>query len=474
LDQPASALASDAAQSELLTGGSPIRVRIDVVLEASHATRKYLQYALSKDLTSRFAAALGPASEIEVRLVRSFPLAVGSRVVGIRPESPAALNAADQDKVLHLRIRETYSEFEILAQDYDVSTRYMCPPAQREVRQPARVLDTALEALHAAFSPIAEFEQLPDDPDHVQLRLKLRPAATEGAAELWLRKGDILIPILRRDAPQGESGLPETQVVPWTVLVAESESSDREADKEGRYMSEALARVESSSRRPLGTRRRGRIEQLAVVVRPSPRPVTLRLVTQVEPPQPLSGCHAYFDVAGDDAKESLLVGVSDQSGTIEVPATDERVQVVWIKSGKLLLAKLPVVSGLEDAIEVPLAEDPARIRAEADLEALRTELVDLVARRSILLARGHAAVTAGEIPLARSLADELDKLSTRAQFNLRIDSVAQSARSPDRLAQARIDRLIEETRSVLGRYLDPREIGALRNEIIGATKQPGG
>jgi hypothetical protein len=143
--------------------------------------------------------------------------------------------------------------------------------------------------------------------------------------------------------------------------------------------------------------------------------------------------------------------------------------MLWIKSGELLLAKVPVVWGLADTVEIPLPEDPARIRAAADLQALRTDLVDLVARRNILLARGRAAVADGDLPLSRSLADELDKLPTRSQFNQRINMVAQVAKSRSPVAQSRIDMLVEETRSVLGQYLDPRELSGLRTAINSAA-----
>jgi hypothetical protein len=444
-------------------------VRIDVVLDASYSTRQYLERVVTRDLPRRFAAMLGPAAQVTVLQERAFPLARDRAAVGIQPDSPAARAAAGFDKVLHLSIREQSAAMEIVAQDYDVATRFLSPPVRAAVRQPARVLHAALDLLGRAFAATAEFEQVPDDPARVLLRERLRLATAPAAWAQQPQEGDVFVPILRWDGAGSEATLPEAQVVPWTWLVVEEVDEKRQDGK-------AVCRVVSGSRRPLGVRRRGRIEQLAVAVRPSSSPVTLRLVTQAEPRQPLPGCKVFLwrsDLGG--AAESELLGISDQSGRIDIPAMDQPVTLVWVQSGKLLLAKLPIVGGFQSGVvEVPLAEDPARIRAEADLDALRTQLVDLVARRNILLARGRAAVAAGDLTLARSLADELDLLPTRAQFNQRVDTVVGAAKSSDRLAQARIDRLVEETRSVLGQYLDPNEIGALRNEIIQASRQAGG
>lgn len=456
--------AGRAASAELSTETVPFRVRLEVRVEAKHGMRQYLERAVARELPNRLEAAIGPLSRVDLALVPSFPLLDASHGVGPQPASTAGEQVVQYDKVLHVNVKESYESFRVFAQDYDVRARYLCPPVRREGRQRAHVVDVAIDALLQGFSPVAEFQQIPEDSEHVLIKERRVPPATGAAHALRLSEGDVLIPVLRREAPAGQAPLVETQVVPWTVLVVE-ELED----------AERRCRVVGSSRHPLGVRRRGRIEQLAVAVRPTPAPVTLHLVTQVEPRRPLPGCGVFIRNVGDAKSEpTTRVGVTDQAGRIEIPPGEGPLQVAWIKSGGLLLGKLPLVFGLHDSIDVPLAEDPARIQAEADLTAVRTELVDLVARRNILLARSRAALKGGDLALARRLADQLDKLPTRAQFNQRIDSVVRTTRSQDRLTQSRIERLVEETRSVLGQYLDPRQVGELRNQIIEAADRHGG
>jgi hypothetical protein len=459
---------------EIPHGEAPYQIRVEVAIEAAHAMREHLQRRIAGELPRRLESALGGAGNVRTQLefVRSFPAA--QRSSRIDAAARDAASAADVEKILHLFIRETPSGFGFVAQDFDVTTGYACPLVRREARQPTRIVDAGLEALLAAYSPAAEFQQIPDDADHVLVRQRLPAASPEAAPAARLHEGDVLVPILRRSLPDDDDTSSETQVVPWTFLVVErAVDSDGQGDRPDRSGAEQLllCRVESHSRRALGVRRRGRIVQLAVVVRPEPAPVTLKLVTQSEPHEPLAGCSIHLrESHADDVASATVVGVSDLDGQVELPPTSNPVQTLWIKSGELLLAKLPVVWGLDDVVEVPLSEDPARIRAAADLQALRTDLVDLVARRNLLLARGRASVADGDLTLARSLANELDKLPTRAQFNQRIDSVANVAKAPDKLAQARIDMLVDETRSVLGQYLDPREISDLHSQIAKAAK----
>lgn len=466
------------ADAETAQRGTKARVLVEVVVEATHSMREFLRRSIARELPRRLKSSLGaPAhAEIELEVVRSFPLLEDSPGVGIQAASSAAEAVAGYEKVLHLSIRQSPWSFEISAHDYDVPTRYLCPPARRKVRQPSRVVEGGLETLLAAYSPAAEFQQLTDDPDHVLVRERLSLTTSRTASASRLREGDILVPVLRRGEPRGESALPYTEVIPWTYLVVEhvpvaDEGEDAQPTDAPEEERRVLCRVESHSRRALGVRRRGRIEQLAVTVRPQAAPLTLKLLTQSKPHRPLAGCEIFLrESKPNDVFEADAVGVSDLAGEATLAATRNPIQVLWIKSGELLLAKVPVVWGLADTIDIPLPEDPARIRAAADLRALRTDLVDLVARRNILLARARAAVADRDVALAGSLADELDKLPTRAQFNQRINMVAQVAKSPDRLAQARIDMLVEETRSVLGQFLDPRELSSLRSAINNAAK----
>ena len=123
-------------------------------------------------------------------------------------------------------------------------------------------------------------------------------------------------------------------------------------------------------------------------------------------------------------------------------------------------------------MEIPIADDTARLRAQAELSALRELLIDVVARRNILMARVRDRVDAGEIDEARQMLEELDDLPGRAQFGQMLSSAERKPinTSKDARVQARIEKMFAETRKLLGRFLDIRQINDLRTEVNTAAR----
>jgi hypothetical protein len=123
-------------------------------------------------------------------------------------------------------------------------------------------------------------------------------------------------------------------------------------------------------------------------------------------------------------------------------------------------------------LEVPIADDTARLRAQAELTAVREQLIDIVARRAILMARVRARMEEGQLDEARQLLEELDDLPGRAQFDQMITAAERNRQnsSQDPVIQKRIDKLFADTRVLLGRVLDVRQISDLRNEVNAAAR----
>jgi hypothetical protein len=73
---------------------------------------------------------------------------------------------------------------------------------------------------------------------------------------------------------------------------------------------------------------------------------------------------------------------------------------------------------------------------------------------------------------ARELLAELDDLPGRAQFDQQITAAERSPRntSTDPRVEQRIDKLFADTRVLLGRFLDVRQISELRNEVNAAAR----
>jgi hypothetical protein len=177
----------------------------------------------------------------------------------------------------------------------------------------------------------------------------------------------------------------------------------------------------------------------------------------------------YAQKPGEEATRQI--GASDSAGKVTIRPGAERIQTLFIKHGGQLLAKLPVVPGAESEVAVPLPDDDMRLEAEARLASMREELVDVVARRNILMARARHKIEQKDFDAAQELIRAVDQLPGQSQFNLTLSTASRLLRSDDPQIQRRIDQLFQATQTVLSQYLDSRPISDLRAELREAQRQ---
>jgi hypothetical protein len=275
----------------------------------------------------------------------------------------------------------------------------------------------------------------------------------------WIKPGDLFQPFLRRTTRGGELAKDGIQVVPWTFV----EASEVEGAK-------IVGRIHSANRNPLGARRRGRVEQLAIALRATAGETHLRLVSRTNPSKSLVGYEVYEQHETD--KSTARIGSTDTDGKILISDGPQPVKMLIIKNGGQLLARLPVAAGAQRDVTVPLPDDDMRLAAEARLAALREDLVDVVVRRNILMARARQKIKESDFPAAQTLLRSIDELPGRSQFNLTLTSAARLLHSDDPQIQRRIDQLFEATQTVLTQYLDTAAISDLNAEFREAQRKP--
>ena len=159
------------------------------------------------------------------------------------------------------------------------------------------------------------------------------------------------------------------------------------------------------------------------------------------------------------------IPLSDGAGEVTVTPGRSPIQMLFVKSDGTFIARLPIVPGAEARVAVPLPDDDERLRVAARLTALREDMVDLVARRNIAVARVRRQIEAKNFDQARVLLESLDQLPGATQFSRQLDREAQLHRTKDVQVQRRIDSLFSQTRTALGKFLDPRPIGELHEEL---------
>jgi hypothetical protein len=197
---------------------------------------------------------------------------------------------------------------------------------------------------------------------------------------------------------------------------------------------------------------------------------TLQLHSRTAGKKPLAGYEVFSQKPG---KEDLTrIGVSDVEGELSIAPAESPVQFLVVKHGGQLLARLPVVAGATPRIEVPIADDDARLGAEVRLSAIREDLIDVVARRNILIARIRQKILKKDFKGADELVRALDDLPARPQFNLTLSTAEQILRSDDPTMQRRIKQMFDATQTLLTQYLDLKPINQIKDELRTAQEKP--
>jgi hypothetical protein len=371
-------------------------------------------------------------------------------------ELPNAANG--DDRRLLVTLRSTPQGFELAAREYDRYVDRWGPTIRRSTRQFDAVGEQLFSLIVQAVSPLAHVRPDPQDPRRVVLELRGADLPTSAVDFTAVRPGEVLQPLLRRTTRDGELVPGGVSPVPWTYLEVIAPEAGA---------SQTFAKIRNVTQKPLGVRR-GRVEQVAVGLRHDPADTVVELRSRVEKDKPLAG---YEIVAQNmDEKSTRSLGTSDEAGSVSVTPGKSAVQMLLLKSGDLTLAAMPIVPGAERRIEVWLPDDDMRLRAAAQLAALREDLVDMVARRTILMARVRQQIEEQNFSAAEDLLEALGELPGPTQYSVELDRAAQTLQSNDVQVQRRIDRLFTETRTALAKHLDPQLVGALHEELRQAAE----
>ncbi|NLY03174.1 MAG: hypothetical protein GXY83_44565 [Rhodopirellula sp.] len=144
--------------------------------------------------------------------------------------------------------------------------------------------------------------------------------------------------------------------------------------------------------------------------------------------------------------------------------------VLLVKSGGALLARLPIVPGVEREIVAPVPDDDQRLEAEGFVNGLQEELVDLVTRREVLVARIRGRMAEGKFSEAETLLSELRQMKNREEFGRDLDREHKKIYSEDPAVQRRIDKLFTDTQKLLQQHLDPAELEQLIRDLAEARR----
>ncbi len=346
----------------------------------------------------------------------------------------------EQDKIFLLGLSWQPGGYRLWCREVDVLSRRWGPVRRAQCPSLRLLPRTAFDLLVRCFRPLTRIDTAKRKTALVQLRAGTRPWRDPAADPLG--PGALLLPVIRYDDRDGNPR--QIRVVPWTCL--------RVQRREGPL---AHCQVFSGLRSPLSRRRRGRTHMIAMLVRPLPRRTVLQVVSNDRFRTPLEG-YEVLAYGPDDPKTTTL-GWTDHRGQLELPPGD-RLRLLLIRSGYQVLARIPLVPGLEARIEAPVPNDDQRLTTESFLIALQQEVIDVVIQRQILIRRIEKRLAQGDVKTAEALLQRLIRLPGRDEFESRINRHRQSLDTTDRWLQARTDRLFRDTLTLVARYLDVRPV----------------
>ncbi len=434
---------------------TPYRVQVYVAFSPCPTFTPRLQTQLTSDLVSRTDTLIGAPWNLAVEA--AVPELRQTMLDGLDNLAfePIPESWHEFDKVIFLTLEPKTAGYRVTARELDIRTEVLRVSVRRDLWHPAKLGDAAWDAMFEAFAPLARIDSVKGK--QVVLRMKAAALPVRDKQLALVKPGDVFEPIVRYNDRDGNPR--RITAIPWTFLTVQA-VSPQQVD----------CLVHSGMRTPISGRRRGRVQQLALGVVPPSRPSLLTLQTRPEPKQPLVGYDIY--ARAPDSKEAMLIGRTNGFGQVSVPPVENPLRVLVVKHGGALLARLPVVPGLQAELIAELANDDDRLAVEGFITGIQEELVDLVTRRQVLLTRAKLRLEAGKRKEARELFDELQKLPEADSFLRQLDNRRKRSLSTDAAAQAKINTLFGDTRSLIEKHLDPTPIEELWQELREAKPDP--
>jgi hypothetical protein len=437
---------------------SPYRVRVRIALEPVPQLPTAIVPTLGESITARSQAVLGAVWQVETAAAP--PALRDELLLGAEPSAdrlallgPEDLNA---DKLMLTAIVRKGGGFHVTVREVDCRTRQLNAPVTRIVFGMPSLATAVWDALLESFTPLARIEMVEES--RITARLRAGGLITDPVSRALVEPGMVLRPILRRNDRTGQPLKGGIQAIPWTLLAVE--------ERKDALLTTTLT---SGYRATIPTRSSSRSERLALLVRPRWPSTRLVLRSRTDASKPLAGYEIHVKPPGATAEQTELLGVTDVDGAVELSRGDGKLQLLYVKSGKQLLARLPVLPGQSERLEASLADDDPRLQAEGLILAMQSRALDLVARREILASRFRARLRAGQLAEAQQLLDDFRKMETRAELSRDLNEYRQSVSSPDRLTQLRIDKLFADAQKVLAlRQLSDEMLGQLTRELSAA------
>lgn len=153
--------------------------------------------------------------------------------------------------------------------------------------------------------------------------------------------------------------------------------------------------------------------------------------------------------------QKILTDPNDDSQAISLR---QPLTLLYVKSGETVLARLPMVPGLTPEEIAELPSDARRLEAEAFISGFQSDVFDIIGLRSLYHARARKRIGENKIDEAKQLVAELRGLPTFTEVSDQLEGLQrkmldESSEQIPPIAKARIDRMFQNTRDMVQKYL---------------------
>lgn len=373
-------------------------------------------------------------------------------------ELTARYEPTEFDKVLVVVVEPDGPSFRLTGCEWARTTRKHGPIVQRSVIDRRRLPAVIFELLWALFRPIARIDMT--ESGFCELKIRGGELLSPESHLFPFHTGDLLTAYFRY--LDRDHNVRQIQPVPWTYLRVE-----------GVTRSLMTATIETAFSSPLSGSRR-RVELRAMQVQPAYPYTKLSLSPRTNPNQPLVGVRVrvYEQLPSEsDPSPPRIDLMTDRSGTVSVPTSSEKpLQRLIIHSGGAVLSNVPFVPGIEPEMSMQLPDDSPRLQVEGNLAMVQGDLIDIVSRRAVMLARALSQARKEKFEEADKLLAEVDSQPSIASFNsrilaIRVPAVDQARANRDRSQEKRILIMCKEVEDLVEKYLDRDKVKEVKIEI---------
>ena len=334
----------------------------------------------------------------------------------------------------------------------------MGPAVVREVAVPSQLNEALAASVRQALVPVHEIVRYDADAGFAWVQVRAWRLFQEGEAEVPIQPGNYLQAVMSVPDRSGKVLRSGARVVPWTMLRVEQQESP------GTWR----CRVVSAFARPLRTIRSRRLRQFGYRIEPQHAATTLRVSYRGEAARPRAGCQVFVQDWSEGATPEDI-GQTDWQGRIRLPVvedpTDDPGRILVLKYGSRLLAKVPLLLGYQDQVELSLPDDQLLVNLEGFVRSVEQDLLDLIARRQLLARRIGRSLQEKRLDDADRLLVELRALDNQSDFLRRLEAQQRRLQIPNSSMQTRVDQVFSETRQLLARLLSPTFIQEIEDQV---------